>query len=134
MVSIYPGYSMLKYVVRLLVSAALSCTFLKNDFAYYASGGSPAVLGNLWDITDRDCDLFTYALLRTWLWKTWQDENQEHETGDELVLSRRRDTEIVTRAGLAAAVGYARSACKLKSLVGAAPVVWGLPCLSYSVK
>ncbi|XP_022657025.1 uncharacterized protein LOC111248630 isoform X2 [Varroa destructor] len=97
-------------------------------------GGSPAVLGNLWDITDRDCDLFTYALLRTWLWKTWQDENQEHETGDELVLSRRRDTEIVTRAGLAAAVGYARSACKLKSLVGAAPVVWGLPCLSYSVK
>lgn len=94
------------------------------------SGGSPAVLGNLWDVTDRDCDLFTHSLLRTWLWKMWEEKDGEAQGDDtENSTEPKRGSR---RNGLSAAVGYARSACKLKSLVGAAPVVWGLPCLSYA--
>ncbi|KAL0191363.1 hypothetical protein M9458_014061, partial [Cirrhinus mrigala] len=33
----------------------------------YLTAGCPLVLGNLWDVTDRDLDRFTSALLQSWL-------------------------------------------------------------------
>lgn len=63
---------------------------------------SPLVLGNLWDVTDRDIDRYTEALLQSWL-----------------------------RAGPGAPlldhVIQARQAPRLKYLIGAAPVAYGLP-------
>jgi len=32
--------------------------------AAYIAAGSPCVVANLWDVTDRDIDLFTEAMLR----------------------------------------------------------------------
>lgn len=63
---------------------------------------SPLFLGNLWDVTDRDLDRYTQALLQGWL-----------------------------RAGSGAPllhyVAQARQAPRLKYLIGAAPVAYGLP-------
>lgn len=63
---------------------------------------SPLFLGNLWDVTDRDIDRYTEALLQGWL-----------------------------GAGPGAPLLYyasqARQAPRLKYLIGAAPVAYGLP-------
>lgn len=66
----------------------------------YLKAGSPALVGNLWDVTDRDIDRFAYKMLHGW-----------REKGE----------------SLAAAVAASRDACRLRFLNGAAPVVYGLP-------
>lgn len=63
---------------------------------------SPFVLGNLWDVTDREIDRYAQALLQGWL---------RGGSG----------------APLLSYVTQARQAPKLKYLVGAAPVAYGLP-------
>lgn len=63
---------------------------------------SPFVLGNLWDVTDRDIDRFTKALLEAWF-------------------------SAGPGAPLLAYMGSSRQATHLKHLIGAAPVVYGLP-------
>ncbi|XP_072703553.1 separin isoform X1 [Ciconia boyciana] len=68
----------------------------------YIMAGCPLVLGNLWDVTDRDIDRYAQALLQGWL---------RGGSG----------------APLLAYVAQARQAPKLKYLIGAAPVVYGLP-------
>ncbi|XP_041320212.1 prefoldin subunit 5, partial [Pyrgilauda ruficollis] len=62
----------------------------------------PLVLGNLWDVTDRDLDRLAQALLRGWL---------GGGPGTPLL----------------AQLAQARQAPRLKSLIGAAPVAYGLP-------
>lgn len=63
---------------------------------------SPLILGNLWDVTDRDIDRFTKALLESWL-----SAGPGAPLLDHMALSRQ--------------------ATHLKHLIGAAPVVYGLP-------
>lgn len=63
---------------------------------------SPFVLGNLWDVTDRDIDRFTKALLESWF-------------------------SAGSGAPLLDYMGPSRQATHLKHLIGAAPVVYGLP-------
>lgn len=66
----------------------------------YLVAGCPAFVGCLWDVTDGDCDKFSQAALDAWL-------------GGGVPL--------------ATAVRQARDKCIMQSLVGAAPVVYGLP-------
>ncbi|XP_076013098.1 separin [Genypterus blacodes] len=68
----------------------------------YLMAGCPFVLGNLWDVTDRDIDRFTKALLESWL-------------------------SAGSGAPLLDFMGLSRQATHLKHLIGAAPVVYGLP-------
>ena len=63
---------------------------------------SPFVLGNLWDVTDRDIDRFTKALLESWL-------------------------SAGSGAPLLDHMATSRQATHLKHLIGAAPIVYGLP-------
>lgn len=63
---------------------------------------SPLFLGNLWDVTDHDIDRYTQALLQGWL-------------------------RAGSRAPLLHYVAQARQAPRLKYLIGAAPVAYGLP-------
>lgn len=63
---------------------------------------SPTVVANLWDVTDKDIDLFLESLLNLWMTKS-------------------KGTDI------AQCVSEARQVCKLPYLIGAAPVVYGLP-------
>src|SRR5699024_8706530 len=69
---------------------------------YYLMSGSPAVVGNLWDVTDKDLDRYTMKVLDTWI-----DEEPENP--------------------LSLIVSSARQECKLKSIIGAAPVYYGVP-------
>ncbi|XP_030054032.1 separin [Microcaecilia unicolor] len=68
----------------------------------YIMAGCPLVLGNLWDVTDRDIDRYTVALLQSWI-----------KAGSGAPILRY--------------VAQSRQATKLKHLIGAAPVVYGLP-------
>ncbi|XP_038607979.1 separin [Tachyglossus aculeatus] len=68
----------------------------------YLMAGCPLFLGNLWDVTDRDIDRYTEALLRGWLGAGGGAPLLHH-------------------------VAQARQAPRLKHLIGAAPVVYGLP-------
>ncbi|KAG0300101.1 hypothetical protein BGZ98_009492 [Dissophora globulifera] len=65
----------------------------------YLLAGCPTLVANLWDVTDKDLDRFSMAMFKLW----GLDENRQ-------------------------AVKEAREECKLKFLVGAASVVYGIPC------
>jgi hypothetical protein len=69
----------------------------------YLLAGAPAVVSNLWDVTDGDIDSVTAALLEVW-----------HGAPGENGL------------GLLEAVSIARTRCRMKYLNGAAPIVYGL--------
>ncbi|KAG8585274.1 hypothetical protein GDO81_004955 [Engystomops pustulosus] len=68
----------------------------------YLMAGCPLVVGNLWDVTDREIDRYTVAFLQGWI-----------------------------KAGPGAALlkylSESRQAPKLKYIIGAAPVAYGLP-------
>ncbi|KAM8981065.1 separin isoform X1 [Sarcophilus harrisii] len=68
----------------------------------YMIAGCPLFLGNLWDVTDREIDRYTEALLQGWL-------------------------EAGSGAPLLSYIIQARQAPRLKYLIGAAPVAYGLP-------
>lgn len=69
---------------------------------------SPAVVGNLWDVTDKSIDQFTRQLLHTW----------------GLLPSLDKPEQPVS---LVEAVAASRNHCSLPYLIGAAPVVYGIP-------
>ena len=70
----------------------------------YLLAGCPAAVANLWDVTDRDIDRFAQAVLMKWLKK-------EKKGGNDVAVS----------------VAGARGVCKLPTLIGAAPVCYGVP-------
>lgn len=74
----------------------------------YLVAGSPAVLANLWDVTDGDIDRFSINMMENW----------------GLIDSEKKDkiSEDLSRAIL-----ESRSSCKLRYLTGASPVLYGLP-------
>ncbi|XP_077581629.1 separin isoform X2 [Stigmatopora nigra] len=69
---------------------------------YYLMAGCPFVLGNLWDVTDQEINRFTKTLLDSWL---------SSKSGSALLDF----------------MGPSRQAPRLKHLIGAAPIVYGLP-------
>ncbi|KAI8988789.1 hypothetical protein BDB01DRAFT_568543 [Pilobolus umbonatus] len=71
----------------------------------YLLAGSPAVVANLWDVTDKSIDTFTKNMLTTWG-----------------VFDHSRKSKSLVQA-----VTEARSHGKLTYLIGAAPVVYGIP-------
>ena len=68
----------------------------------YLLAGSPTIMSCLWDVTDRDIDRFTDALLRSWL-------------------------AAPHNAGLLDFVPASRQVCRLPYLVGASVVTYGFP-------
>lgn len=63
---------------------------------------SPAIVANLWDVTDKDIDRFSESLLKQWL-------------------------DPDTYLSLPEVLSQSRRACKLKYLIGASPVLYGFP-------
>lgn len=68
----------------------------------YLMAGCPLVLGNLWDVTDRDIDRYMEAFLRSWI-------------------------KAGSGAPMLPYMTQARQAPKLKYLIGAAPIAYGMP-------
>ncbi|QID85162.1 separin protein [Saccharomyces pastorianus] len=75
----------------------------------YLLGGCPMVLGNLWDVTDKDIDKFSEELFK----KMGFTDNVDDLNGDNLSVSH--------------AISKSRDVCHLRYLNGAAPVIYGLP-------
>ncbi|KAG6813285.1 hypothetical protein H0H92_012440 [Tricholoma furcatifolium] len=79
----------------------------------YMLAGSPCLVANLWDVTDRDIDKFSQAVfdkigLTADRMKEWDQSDRQH-------------------VSIVEAVGHSRDVCKLKYLTGAAPIVYGIP-------
>lgn len=105
----------------------------------YLTAGAPAVVGMLWDVTDKDCDRFAVRAGELWgLWPEVQEESDTKPTktprkgktkakGKQVVEGARKG-ECRRGVGLDEAIRDARQACYLKYLNGAAAVVYGIPC------
>jgi separase len=79
----------------------------------YLLAGCPALVANLWDVTDRDIDKFSNALLDNWV-----DTDRPGRSSSDTQRARR---------SLAEELPVARGACKLRYLNGASPVCYGVP-------
>ncbi|KAJ2744819.1 separin protein [Coemansia sp. BCRC 34301] len=87
----------------------------------YLIAGCPALVGNLWDVGDKDIDRFAARLLSAW-------GLDRMSAGEIAVKSVGPETAAPSRPmSLAEAVCEARKACRMSFLTGAAPVVYGIP-------
>lgn len=103
----------------------------------YLTAGAPAVVGMLWDVTDKDCDRFAVRAGELWgLWPEEEVEAKPMKTPRKGAKAKGKMKEMVAerkgecRRGVALdeAVRDARKACYLRYLNGAAAVVYGIPC------
>lgn len=72
---------------------------------------SPALVANLWDVTDKDIDKFAWSVFR--------------RTG--IAAPEATASASPSPVSLTAAVAQSRDVCNLRYLNGAAPVVYGIP-------
>jgi separase len=109
----------------------------------YIHGGSPAVVGTLWDVTDRDIDRFTLELMADWGLIDPDDKSVAANKPGKAKGGKRKDDEAKAHtrppcltqqqrkggvpASLDEAVARARDTCLLRYLNGAAPVMYGIP-------
>ncbi|KAJ7173997.1 cysteine peptidase C50 [Mycena crocata] len=82
----------------------------------YMLAGCPTLVANIWDVTDRDIDIFSQTVFDKLKLNAEGVRNWDAHGG-----SREGQTSLI------AAVAQSRSSCKLKYLTGAAPVVYGIP-------
>jgi separase len=85
----------------------------------YLCAGAPCVVGNLWDVTDHDIDRFSVSMLEHFLGRRGVEKDDHNAAMSNNSLS--------VGKSLAASVSISRSACKLRYLVGCAPVCYGIP-------
>ncbi|KAE9963105.1 hypothetical protein BLS_009684 [Venturia inaequalis] len=118
----------------------------------YITAGAPAVVGTLWDVTDKDCDRASVKAGELWgLWDIPAESTSKLSKGKEVecarnggVAARRKlfeskaKEDIRTKRGvspepvkrkmdLSRAVARGRESCYLKYLNGAAMVTYGIP-------
>ncbi|KAL6853167.1 peptidase family C50 domain-containing protein [Trichoderma novae-zelandiae] len=105
----------------------------------YMMAGCPAVVGTLWDVTDRDIDRFAGRAFEEWglfARGTFDGASSSSLSGKgkgrakslaEEMEPASRDAPVSDNASLAEAVARARNACRFKYLNGAAVVLYGIP-------
>ncbi len=105
----------------------------------YMHAGCPALVATLWDVTDKDIDRFSYAVLDKWgLFKGTASEALKSPVkgGGRRAAAKRKAREEEKEencvesgdpVSLVEAVAKGRSSCILRYLNGAAPVVYGIP-------
>lgn len=95
---------------------------------HFLLAGCPTVVANLWDVTDRDLDRFSKAMFTEW----GLDNNLSYDSEDRLMDMGQppsdKEEARPPRQSIVEAVKIAREECRLKYLVGAASVVYGIPC------
>ncbi|GMG56238.1 unnamed protein product [Ambrosiozyma monospora] len=87
----------------------------------YLLGGCPMLLANLWDVTDKDIDKFTFELLEKWGLLV------DYDSLDSFKMGLLGDDDEDSNLDMATCIAQSRSVCKLKYLNGAAPILYGLP-------
>uniref|UniRef100_A0A0E0GDD4 separase n=1 Tax=Oryza nivara TaxID=4536 RepID=A0A0E0GDD4_ORYNI len=120
----------------------------------YLSAGSPAVIANLWDVSDKDIDRFSKALLGSWLQENFVAAKncskccqltREFESMTIAVEGNGRPRRRGTRGKksermnncskrctcgnrrVASYLSEARRACRLPLMIGGSPVCYGVP-------
>ncbi|KAF4182545.1 hypothetical protein CNMCM7927_000014 [Aspergillus lentulus] len=96
----------------------------------YLHAGCPALVATLWDVTDKDIDRFAKSTFEKWGLIGDRDTHGERTTLPSKGRSRSAKTSSTESSGpvmLDEAVSKSRSACVLKYLNGAAPVIYGIP-------
>jgi len=78
----------------------------------YLLAGCPAVVANLWDVTDKSIDRFTKSMMIRW---------------GLLPPPGNQNPSLFRGVALTEAVAQARYDCPMQYLIGAAPVVYGIP-------
>ncbi len=98
----------------------------------YAHAGCPALVATLWDVTDKDVDRFSHALLKDW--GLFPRESTYPVSAKTKGKARTREPasmppceESGVPISLPVAVANARDTCILRYLNGAAGVVYGIP-------
>ena len=105
------------------------------------TAGAPAVVGALWDVTDKDIDRYTCSLLTGWLGGDDAADSSSGGSGGAGDRYSHRRTPAASTAGdehcvvsppppsaaLSVAIGAARGVCRLPYLIGSAPVCSGMP-------
>eukprot|EP00961_Rhodomonas_salina_P183354 2474864-Rhodomonas_salina.1 len=96
----------------------------------YMLGGCPLAIGNLWDVSDRDIDRFADCLLRRAVLPVLPPPTEAPpaavaEPNKSLNFSEAVDQE--RSQNLVEGVAAARGAVRMKHLIGAAPVCFGIP-------
>ncbi len=94
-------------------------------------------VANLWDVTDLDIDRFAHAVLDQWLGDDGAEDaplQREKELRDAASRSAGGGQGPAPEGApknrgmcIAASVAPARAVCRLRHLVGAAPVCYGVP-------
>lgn len=99
----------------------------------YMHAGSSALVATLWDVTDKDIDRFSWAVLHRWGLFNGSITNSVtspvKQGGRRRVPSKAREASTASDEpmSLVEAVAKGRSSCTLRYLNGAAPVVYGIP-------
>jgi len=107
----------------------------------YMMAGCPAVVGTLWDVTDRDIDRFAGHLLEDWGLApvgTFEEKEKGKQRGIKDwgssakrpkadAKTRKRGTDNAGRVSLVEAVTRARDACRFRYVTAAAVAVYGIP-------
>ncbi|KAG0230739.1 hypothetical protein BGW41_002411 [Actinomortierella wolfii] len=117
--------------VSLLLGCSSGVLTSKGEFDPYGNvlnyilAGCPTIVANLWDVTDKDIDRFSKAMFTAW----GLDKNRTTATATATATTADTpEEEQQQRLSIVEAVKVARGECKLPYLVGAAPVVYGIPC------
>lgn len=112
---------------------------------YLCHGAPYFVLGNLWDVTDRDLDRLTIEVMRNIFHLTtnpllppthassalvstkkvlFQDDDDD---GEEVAGAKAGKVENASMVPLAPCLATARGVCRMRYAVGAAAVLYGIP-------
>ncbi|RGP69963.1 separase [Fusarium longipes] len=102
----------------------------------YMMAGCPAVVGTLWDVTDRDIDRFAGRSFEEWgLFpkgtfkedKRAKGNNRASSEDETMTRESEEDGQVTRNVSLAEAVARSREACRFKYLNAAAVVLYGIP-------
>lgn len=104
----------------------------------YMMAGCPAVVGTLWDVTDRDIDRFAGRTFEEWglfARGTFDDQSQKGRSKGKGPMRSSSDVSQMEdgvedgggKLSLAEALARARGACRFKYLNAAAVVLYGIP-------
>jgi separase len=102
----------------------------------YMMAGCPAVVGTLWDVTDRDIDRFAGRSFEEWgLFpkgtfkedKRAKGKSRASSEDETMTNESEADGQVTRNVSLAEAVARSREACRFKYLNAAAVVLYGIP-------
>ncbi|XP_020551646.1 separase [Sesamum indicum] len=129
-----PGHEIQKLdscAAGLLLGCSSGSLYLKGCYMpqgaplSYLLAGSPVIIANLWEVTDKDIDRFGKAMLNAWLRERSAASAECAECNEP--VNNCKYTKCSHKPRIGSFMGQARDACTLGFLIGASPVCYGVP-------